>query len=208
MYFIVQTPVFISLLLLITLLGDFFIKEKAMAKLNKISLFMGSLALVASIHAFADGGGANIHFKGSVTNDGCTVQVNNGSNDATVDMGTINMHGLAVGDATDPVTFQIQLTECPASMSNAEVTFLGNTSPDDKYFALTGTNNQSLGLEIKNTQGGDGSTITPNVQDITGMPSAGNNAFTGSYSAQLVKLTDDVIDGSFDVSTAVNIVYL
>ncbi|MFI7811727.1 fimbrial protein [Citrobacter werkmanii] len=179
-----------------------------MARLNKLSVLVSSVLLMASINCFADGA-ANIHFKGTISSEDCTVHVNDGSNDATIDMGTVNLRGLGVGEASSPVPFTVSLTGCPESMKNADITFIGNPSSNEKYFALTGVNSESVALEIKDTLAGANNTLSPNVQDpVGGMGSSGNNSFTGSFSAQLVKLTDAVTDSTFDVSTAVNIVYL
>ena len=172
-------------------------------------MLIGSAAILSSASSFADSGTANIHFKGTVANVSCTVQVNNTSGDVSLDMGTIDVSKVAVGNASEPYPFEIELNGCPSSMTNAAITFVGNPSSDNKYFAIGGTDD-SLGLAISNTGGQSSSAIAvlPNQQDTTGMIKEGNYGFKGSYAAQLIKLKDGVPDTSFDVSTSINIAYM
>lgn len=171
---------------------------------------LGSTVVLSAANCFANSGTANIHFKGTVANMSCTVQVNNASGDASLEMGTIDLSQVAVGGASDPYSFEIELTGCPSSMKNAEVTFMGTPSTDNQYFSVNGTDD-SLGLAISDTSSGQSATtipVLPNVLDSSGMLKEGTNGFKGTYTAQLVKLKEDVTNTSFDVSTSVNIAYM
>lgn len=173
-----------------------------------ISILIGSAAIISSAGCFATSGTANIHFRGAVASGGCNVQVNHASGDASVDMGTIDMSKVDVGGTSDAYPFEIELTNCPTSMNNAAVTFIGNSTSDNKYFAVNNSAD-SIGLAILITSAGQSSSaVLPNVQNTTGMVRDGNYGFKGSYSAKIVKLKDGVPDTSFDVSTAVNIAYM
>lgn len=68
-------------------------------KQKMISMLIGSAAILSAAYSFADSGTANIHFKGTVANVSCTVQVNNTSGDVSLDMGTIDISKVAVGNA-------------------------------------------------------------------------------------------------------------
>lgn len=175
-----------------------------------ISMLIGSAAILSAASCFADSGTANIHFKGTVANMSCTVQVNNASGDASLEMGTIDISKVAVGGASDPYAFEVELTGCPSSMQGAEVTFMGTPSTDNQYFSVNGTDD-SLGLAISDTTSGESATtapVLPNVLDPYGMRKDGTNGFKGTYTAQLVKLKEGVTNTSFDVSTSVNIAYM
>jgi len=173
-----------------------------------ISLLIGSAAIISSTDCFATNGTTNIHFRGAVANGGCNVQVNNVSGETSVEMGTIDMSKVDIGGTSNAYPFEIELTNCPTSMSNAAVTFIGNPTSDNKYFAVTNSAD-SIGLAILITSAGKSSSaVLPNVQNTSGMVKDGNYGFKGSYSAKIVKLKDGVPDTSFDVSTAINIAYM
>ncbi|HDS9358110.1 TPA: fimbrial protein [Enterobacter cancerogenus] len=166
-------------------------------------------ALVSAGNVFADGS-ATIHFTGSVATTACSVQINNVKGDTSLNMGSIDMASLNVGDSSKPYDFEIELTGCPSSMKNAEATFIGNPSPDERYFSVNGSNSQSLGLAIidEGSSGAAKNYVKPNVQDNFGFILDDTGTFKESFSAQLVKLQESVDESSFDISTAIDIVYL
>jgi len=126
------------------------------------------------------------------------------SNNASLDMGVVDMSGLAINQSSDSMDFTINMSGCPDTVSNATLSFDGTASTKNgQYFALSGTNSNKVGLELKNAYG---TVVKPNGADSVSIGLYDGNG-KSNYTAQLVKLADKVDSTQFDVSVAVDIAY-
>ncbi|MBL5885721.1 fimbrial protein [Lelliottia amnigena] len=89
-------------------------------------------ALIAgalSSSAFAADG--KIDFVGAITDDACTV-TNNMTNPLIVTLGTVASSAFTTGNlSAAPTEFKINLTNCPASITSAQVKFDGTADAND-----------------------------------------------------------------------------
>ncbi|WP_253377015.1 fimbrial protein [unidentified bacterial endosymbiont] len=172
-------------------------------KSKYIALIIGTASLIASANVLATAG-PTIKFTGSISDGGCTVKVNDSQDNVSLDMGAVDMSGLAINQSSDSMDFSINMSGCPDTVSNATLSFDGTASTKNgQYFALSGTNSNKVGLELKNAYG---TVVKPNAADSVSIGLHDGDGKT-KYTAQLVKLADKVDSTQFDVSVAVDIAY-
>lgn len=173
-------------------------------KNNFIALIFTAAIIAPSAGAFATDT-ASIKFTGKIAVAGCTVAVNDKSNNESMDMGTIDMSALSVGESTEEYRFYVDLSGCPSSIGTARARFTGTASSGgNQFFAVNGNNSANVGLEIKNL---DGNIVKPNSDDNHNVAIGTDGTAKFTYSAQLVKLTNAVAASDFDVSAGINIIY-
>lgn len=98
-------------------------------KKTLIAAAMVAASSLTAMSAFAADG--KINFVGSITDDACTV-VNDVSNPLTVTLGKVSSSAFTTGSMTTAATkFSIKLTNCPASVTSAQVTFDGTADNND-----------------------------------------------------------------------------
>ncbi|MCP2006231.1 UNVERIFIED_ORG: major type 1 subunit fimbrin (pilin) [Buttiauxella agrestis ATCC 33320] len=96
-----------------------------------ISTTLSALLAVAALSAHAEDG--TITFTGSIEESSCVIAAD--SQNITVDFGQMSTINTVAADATK--NFEINLTDCPATVSNAVVSWTGETtSSGTKNLAL------------------------------------------------------------------------
>lgn len=99
--------------------------------------------------AFADDG--KINFVGEITDDACTV-TNTVSNPLVVTLGTVSKTAFADNATAAPTKFNIELTDCPASVTSAAVKFDGKAANNDSTaLALTDETGVATGVGLQIT---------------------------------------------------------
>jgi type 1 fimbria pilin len=174
-------------------------------KKKHLALLLGTATLLSSVSSFAADGTANIKFTGSIVTTGCTVKINSKSNDETIDLGSIDLSGVATG-TTSPVSTPVSLkfSDCPSGASSASVTFSGTPgSNSTSSFDVNGENSGKIALDIYDQ---NGLVVAPNKPAPTQV-GINNGSGEMDYTVLVEKASDDVKQTTFDVSTAINIAY-
>lgn len=140
--------------------------------MNK-KLIVAALLAGSTIGGIAHAADGTINFTGSITPDACTIDP--GSTSPVVLMGNIGAAGFkTVGEGLSPTRFNIVLTSCPATFTNASVKFDGPTNATNsnllRLTAVAGVAT-NLGIGIYER---DSSTLIP-----IGSPSANVPLVTG-----------------------------
>lgn len=129
------------------------------------SLSFGILSAAAlamtSAHAVQVNGGA-VHFEGEVVNAACAIDA--GSINQTVPMGQVKSSNLAaVGDASTPVGFNIQLNDCDTDTAKtAAIRFSGVT-------ITSGTTAYPTVLALQTSAAGTATNVGVQIMDSTGV---------------------------------------
>ena len=169
-------------------------------KLKICALTTLILACGLSQAAMADG--ANINFTGSLLSTSCSVKVN-GNDTAAVDLGD-NMLEQGQGKRTDPKSFSLDISDCPASSQAATVTLSGTTATDTDFFAVNvgGKAQDEVGLLVLDS---NGSLVKPNGGFTTTLSDGGAKL---TLNAQLINSQDSVVpQGAIAANVAVNVAY-
>lgn len=129
-------------------------------KRNVATLLISAAIGLAFTHSALASG--TIHYKGSITESVCTVNVNGEGDTATVDLGEFATGDMITGTNIPATTFNIKVSDCPTSAVDHTTITLGGTpwqNESDSFF-MTGAGN-ALGVRIKNVA--DNSVVKPNV---------------------------------------------
>ena len=122
--------------------------------MKKNLIVAAMVAGVLSASAFADDG--KINFVGSITDDACTV-TNNVTSPLTVTLGTVASTAFSAGSmSAAPTNFNIMLSACPASVTQAKVKFDGTANTNDTtILALTAETGvaTNVGIQLKDKTG-------------------------------------------------------
>ncbi|WEF28108.1 fimbrial protein [Klebsiella aerogenes] len=141
--------------------------------------------------------GGTIHFKGFITEDGCSVST---SANEPVSLGTVQKSAFTTsGDVSTKVPFKIELTNCPASFITAAVTFKGTESSTAGVLALDTTTStaEGVGIRISDDKGKD---VDINSASDPYALTAGGGSTTLNFDAQYYALVDnaDITAGQAD----------
>lgn len=175
-----------------------------MKKLIKFSI--AAAAISASCAAFAaSDDGIQVDFSGKLVSSSCNVSVNSGQ--SSVDMGNIDTSTLSLGDSTTDVPFNVDITNCPSSVTSAALDFEGTAFPGNTtVFSLTSATGNAMdhmALQIKDQN--SGSYLTPSVSstehDLT------NGTASIPLAASLKVMAAGVDDGDFTASTSLHVIY-
>lgn len=128
-----------------------------------------------------------ITFNGQVLDSGCTITVDGGAADATVELGSTAASDLAeAGETGAPKQFSINLDSCPTA-SSANIVFSGPVDDDGdaSHFKNTAKTTSAENVAVLLKQGGtNGSAIENNADnDVIDLSSS---SATQNYTAQLV----------------------
>ena len=134
------------------------------------------------------------------------VEVNNANkNEGTIQLGTWMSNSFdKVGETTDAVPFLIGLSGCPATLSQALVTFGGSANADNpELYSVDKATGVGIGLSPDNI----GSTFyKPNLNAGSIDLSKGNKG-EKEYFARYVTTADDVTAGTANADITVTIQY-
>lgn len=173
---------------------------------NLIKLSIVAAAISASCAAFAaSDDGVQVNFSGKLVSSSCNVSVNSGQ--GSVDLGNVDTSTLALGDSTTDVPFNVDITNCPSSVTSAAVFFEGTAFPGNTtVYSLTSSTGNAIdhmALQIKDQN--SGGYITP------GTSSSAHDLTNGSASiplaANLKLMKEGVDDGDFTASTSLHVNY-
>ncbi|WP_320728083.1 fimbrial protein [Enterobacter sp. 118C5] len=107
-----------------------------------------SIAAVTTINAYSADG--TIHFTGSISDEACTVDA--ASQNMTVDLGKISQSTLngSAGLRAAPTSFVLSLSNCPATLTAANVKFDGTSdSTDSSLLALDSDAGVASGVAVE-----------------------------------------------------------
>lgn len=173
--------------------------------MNKYFIMMAS-AMLATASLTAHSADGTIHFTGSISDEACTIDA--ASQDMTVDLGTISQSTLdgAAGQKASPTSFQISLSNCPATFTSAALKFDGTTdSTDSSLLALDSEAGVATGVAVE-------------LSDASGSPIAMQGASmdypitTGTtnnleFSARYVSTAPTVVAGTANATTEFTVSY-
>lgn len=170
---------------------------------NKI--IVGALWICSACFSTAYAADGTINFTGTITDAACTITP--GSANQTVSMGTVSSTALAnVGDTAAPSAFNIVLTNCPVTATQAVVKFDGPTDADNSsLIALTTAAGKATGVAI-GVYEADAATLIP-----VGSPSASKTLSTTAdttfnFFAKYVA-TNAVVAGSANAVSDFTVIY-
>lgn len=117
-------------------------------KRNFIAVAVATASILSAASAFAADG--QVNFNGSIIDSACTV-VNNVANPLTVTLGQVSKTAFTGAGSTAAATsFNLQLTNCPATVSTATVKFDGTAAAgDNSVLALTQESGVATGVGIQ-----------------------------------------------------------
>ena len=166
-----------------------------------------AVALVAGVfsaYAMADDG--IINFIGEITDDACTI-TNDVGNPLQVTLGTVSRATLdgGAGKTASPTAFNIQLTNCPASVSSATVKFDGaSANGDNTALALTQESGVATGVGIQITD--PANVIVPLYTASTAYPlQTGTNSIP--FVARYLAVSNSVSAGPANATTNFTVNY-
>ena len=173
-------------------------------KKNLIVIALLASASFSATQAIAAAG--QVKFEGKITGTTCTI-VNDAANPLDVSLGEYGANEFkSAGDATVPLKFDIKLTGCPATATQAAVNFGGTsdaTNPDLlKVSATTGTAAGGVAVQLYDSA----RTALP-----LGTPSAANPLTVGDntlkYYAGYKSTAATVTEGEANAVTDFSIIY-
>ncbi|QWZ48829.1 fimbrial protein [Enterobacter bugandensis] len=172
----------------------------------KTSIIAAAMAAAFSTYAATPDAGVQVNFSGTLTSSSCAVSVNDGQ--STIDMGSIDTSGLTVGETTPQQNFNVDIKNCPSSVTSAYLVFDGSTADAAAgHFSITsGTGNMTdhIAMQLLDL-GTGGSIVKPSTSTV--IRSLENGALSIPLAAQMVVLKDGVDDGDFTVSTSMHVIY-
>lgn len=120
-----------------------------MKKVVSVFLITSSLCCSASVFAATDGEG-QVNFTGEIIDSACEV-VNNLSNPVNVQLGKVSKTAFTgAGSTASDTRFDIQLQNCPETVTAASITFGGTPDQDNSnVLALTPDTGVATGVGIQ-----------------------------------------------------------
>ncbi|MEJ5072675.1 fimbrial protein [Enterobacter ludwigii] len=117
-------------------------------KKNLIAMAIAATAVLSASNAFAAAG--QVNFTGEIVDAGCDV-INTVSNPLQVALGQVaKSEFAATGDTAAATDFNIQLTNCPATVSTASIKFDGTAlNGDSSMLQLTQESGVATGVGIQ-----------------------------------------------------------
>ncbi|MGA5657805.1 fimbrial protein [Rahnella contaminans] len=174
-----------------------------------------SLMVVAAVSGMgmisaANAADGTITFTGNITADSCTVAVNGGTANATVDLGTVAASSFqAAGDLSTVKDFTLNLTACPSGVTNVSVAFDGQgDAADNTTFQNNDTGATAatgVGVRLYNNGGGSTAQIAPHGSSVSYTPVGG--AVDMPFSARMASTAATVAAGSLTATTDYTINY-
>ncbi|MFP2421501.1 fimbrial protein [Pseudescherichia vulneris] len=159
-------------------------------KKNLIAMAIAATAVLSAANAFAAAG--QVNFTGQIIDVGCDV-INTVSNPLQVNLGQVaRSEFVNSGDTAAATGFNIQLTNCPASIGTASIKFDGTAlNGDNSLLQLTQESGVATGVGI---QLSDASGILPLAQPsaayaLQSGSTMNNLAFTARYKSVATAVT-------------------
>lgn len=173
-------------------------------KKNLIAMAIAATAVLSAANAFAAAG--QVNFTGEIIDAGCDV-VNTPSNPLLVEMGSVAKSEFhASGDVAAARSFNVQLTNCPATAQTARVTFDGVAlNGDNRVLKLTQDAGVATGVGI---QLSDATSVLPLYT-----PSQSYTLQTGSamndlpFVARYISVSDTVTPGPANSTATFSVLY-
>lgn len=168
-------------------------------------MIAAALASLISGSAMAEHGGT-IHFTGLISENGCSV--NTQTTDSFVDLGTVQKSVFTAANqaAGQRKSFNIELQNCPASVTTAQVTFKG---PEDSaapgVLALDGATSVATGVGIQLYEGQ--TPLALNTASSTHTVSATSHDATLQFVADYISTAATVTAGEADANTEFDLTY-
>lgn len=132
-----------------------------------------------------------LEFVGKVTNPSCYVR----NQQMTIEMGIVagtSFNG--VGTTSGAKAFDIQLADCPVTVNQASVTFIGNSADQSNtILALTDSENSAKGIGIEILTANDSKVVTLDQPTPKQSLTPGENRLP--FMARFIATTDVVVGG-------------
>lgn len=149
---------------------------------------------------------ASILFTGAINANSCILDVNNsGSTVGNVDMGTIAVNTLTAnaGATSAPVPFTISLKECTGA-SSYSIEFAGTSSAlNENYYLAPESMGSGVFYEIKDSEGRN----IKSKERLETNVSEGQQSADMNFTVNLLAVNQMVNQGSFSMSTGINVLY-
>ncbi len=173
--------------------------KKQLHTLTLVAVICGSVISAANA---ADG---TINFTGEIIDSACTVSTT--SADQTVVLGTVSNKAFsAAGDTAAATAFQIDLTDCPATVTSATVKFDGTAyQGDNSALALTPDAGAATGVAVQ-IRNADNS-VLPLFTDSNSITLAQDTTNTLNFNAAYVATAATVTAGPANAVTTFSVVY-
>ncbi len=173
-------------------------------KKNVIAMAIAATAVLSTANAFAAAG--QVNFTGEIIDAGCDV-INTVSNPLQVNLGQVARSELLnTGDTAAATSFDIQLTNCPVTVSTASIKFDGTAlNGDNSLLQLTQEAGVAtgVGIQLSDTNG-----VLPLFQ-----PSAAYTLQSGAsmnnlpFVARYKSVTSDVTAGPANSVANFSVIY-
>lgn len=173
-------------------------------KKNLIAMAFAATAVLSAGNAMAAAG--QVNFTGEIIDAGCDV-VNTPSNPLTVDLGSVAKSEFhQSGDTAAPRSFNVQLTNCPATAQTARITFDGTAlNGNNRVLKLTQDTGVAKGVGIQ----------LSDIADVLPLftPSASYSLQTGSaindlsFVARYISVSETVEPGPANATATFSVLY-
>ncbi|MGA5657975.1 fimbrial protein [Rahnella contaminans] len=164
--------------------------------------------LFGTVHVAAAKDG-DITFIGNVTASTCSISVNGGPADTSIDLGTSYVKTFpSAGSMSTPTTFNIGLTNCTPAIAKVGITFDGVADNHDstvfENVITDETASTGIGVRLYNN-GTDTSGISPH--GTSALYPVTDNAVTLPFTARMTSTADTVTAGLLQADTDFTISY-
>jgi type 1 fimbria pilin len=168
-----------------------------------ISLALGMLFSAAAI---SNASAATVNFKGSLTSSVCVIDINNtGAETGNVDLGTVNADEMStIGATSEAVSFNVAMKSCPTGYSNYRIQFDGVEDASSGDFAIVGSIDDGLVIQLKDA---NGSKVSPNTPVDIPTPSGRNGELSVPFTASIVSTRGTAGSGSFSMTSNISVKY-
>ncbi|HHD7444736.1 TPA: fimbrial protein [Citrobacter braakii] len=174
-------------------------------KKNLIVLAIAATAVLSAANAFAAAG--QVNFTGEIIDAGCDV-INTASNPLRVELGQVaKSEFVNVGDTAAATGFNIQLTNCPATVSTASIKFDGTAlNGDNSLLQLTQDAGVAtgVGIQLSDASGAVVPLAQPSVAYFLQSGSIMNNL---QFTARYKSVSDNVSPGPANGVANFSVIY-
>ncbi|HID9876333.1 fimbrial protein [Serratia ureilytica] len=172
------------------------------SKIIALSVILSACS-ISPLALAADG---TVNFTGEIIDAACTV-TNDPTNPLTVNLGKVARTAFPSAGATAaPTKFTIKLTNCPATVSSAQITFDGKAdNGNNEVLALTAETGVATGVGVQLTD--DDSTVVPLYTASKAYPLVANQENDLNFIARYISTADSVTAGPANSTTDFTITY-
>lgn len=167
------------------------------------AIVMGAISSSAMSAQAADG---TINFTGTITDASCTITAD--SKNQTVSLGKIGASSFSAANVTSSgAKFDINLSNCPASISAASVKFVGATDANNgDLLALTAGPTSAKGVAVGIYEQ-DTSTLIPLMKESASKPLSSTQNTKFSFIAKYVSTAASVTPGEANAVADFTVTY-